>query len=185
MRTLIAWTGDSPGRDGLVDTPRRVIDAYAEMFAGYRRNAADELAPIFDAAAGYDDVVVVRGIPFSSHCEHHMLPFFGHVHVAYYPDGRAVGLSELGRAVDARALRLQTQERLTAEIAKAVDGALQPHGVAVLIEAEHQCMTLRGVRKPGALTTTTMFTGRFRDPAEQVRFLGMVGRGGAPSAPRR
>jgi GTP cyclohydrolase IA len=174
VRKLIAWTGDDPTRDGLVETPRRVIDAFAELFAGYGQSAPDQLVRTFEEIDGYDDAVVLRDIPFSSHCEHHMLPFFGHAHIAYYPDGRVVGLSKLARAVDVCALRLQTQERLTAEIARAVNDALKPRGVAILLEAEHQCMTLRGVRKPGALTTTTMFTGVFREPAEQVRFLRLI-----------
>jgi GTP cyclohydrolase IA len=174
VRKLIAWTGDDPTRDGLVETPRRVIDSFAEFFAGYGQNASEQLSRTFEEIDSYDDVVVVRGIPFSSHCEHHMLPFFGHAHLAYYPDGRFTGLSKLARAVDVCALRLQTQERLTAEIARAVEDALKPRGVAILIEAEHQCMTLRGVRKPGALTITKMFTGAFREPGEQIRFLSLI-----------
>ena len=173
VRKLIAWTGDDPARDGLIETLRRVIDAFAEFFAGYGQNAPDKLASAFEAIAN-DDVVVAGKIPFTSHCEHHMLPFFGHAHIAYYPDGRVVDLRQLARAIDICALRLQTQERLTAEIARAVDDALKPRGLAILLEAEHQCMTLRGVRKPGALTTTTMFTGVFREPAEQIRFLSLA-----------
>jgi GTP cyclohydrolase IA len=187
IRKLIAWTGDNPTRDGLIGTPRRVINAFGESFAGYRRNAADVFARACDEIESHDDVVVVRDIPFNSHCEHHMLPFFGHAHIAYYPDGRVMGLSKAAGAIDVFALRLQTQERLTAEIAHAVDDALKPRGVAVMLEAEHQCMTLRGVRKPGALTTTTAFTGVFKsDPAEQVRFLSLVRaeRGRRLSAPR-
>jgi GTP cyclohydrolase I len=178
VRTLIAWAGDDPKRDGLIDTPRRVVDAYEEFYAGYRQNAADALDRTFEDIDRYDDIVLVRDIPFSSHCEHHMVPFVGKAHVAYFPTDKVVGLSKLARVVDVFARRLQSQERLTSEIVAAVDEALKPRGVAVMIEAEHQCMTLRGVQKHGASTVTTQFTGVFRDdPTEQLRFMTLV-RGG-------
>jgi GTP cyclohydrolase I len=176
VRTLIAYAGDNPARSGLVDTPRRVLGAYEEFFAGYGENAAQWLERTFDDVGSYDDIVIVRDIPFFSHCEHHMVPFIGRAHVAYFPtDERVVGLSKLARVVDTFARRLQTQERLTSEIVGAIDEVLRPRGIAVMIEAEHQCMTLRGVHKHGASTVTTQFTGVFRDdPAEQQRFLTLV-----------
>jgi GTP cyclohydrolase I len=175
VRTLIAWAGDDPSREGLVDTPRRVLAAFEEFFAGYGQDPAAALDRTFEDVGSYDDLVLVRDIPFFSHCEHHMLPFVGKAHIAYFPTEEVVGLSKLARALDVFARRLQTQERLTADVVAAIDEALKPRGVAVLIEAEHQCMTLRGVLKPGASTVTTQFTGIFRDdPAEQQRFLGLV-----------
>lgn len=179
VRALIAWAGDNPNRDGLIDTPRRVVSAYEEFYAGYRENAAEALDRTFEDIDRYDDIVLVRDIPFYSHCEHHMVPFVGSAHVAYFPTDTVVGLSKLARVVDVFARRLQSQERLNAEIVAAVDEALKPRGVAVMIEAEHQCMTLRGVQKHGASTVTTQFTGVFRDdPAEQLRFMTLV-RGGS------
>ncbi len=176
VRTLIAWAGDDPQREGLVDTPRRVTEAYREFYAGYDQNPNDALDRTFEDVGDYDDVVLVRDIPFYSHCEHHMVPFIGKAHVAYYPtDGKVVGLSKLARVVEVFARRLQTQERLTGDIVAAIDEALKPRGIAVMIEAEHQCMTLRGVRAYGASTVTTQFTGAFRDePAEQIRFMTLV-----------
>lgn len=178
VRTLIAWAGDDATREGLVETPRRVLGAFEEFYAGYHENAADWLARTFEDVGTYDDIVIVRDIPFFSHCEHHMVPFVGSAHVAYFPTDRVVGLSKLARVVDTFSRRLQTQERLTSEIVGAIDEHLKPRGIAVMIEAEHQCMTLRGVHKHGASTVTTQFTGTFRDdPAEQQRFLSLV-RGG-------
>lgn len=175
VRTLIAFAGDNPERSGLVDTPRRVLGAFEEFFAGYSEDASGWLERTFDDVGSYDDVVIVRDIPFYSHCEHHMVPFIGRAHVAYFPTDRVVGLSKLARVVDTYARRLQTQERLTSEVLGAIDETLKPRGVAVMIEAEHQCMTLRGVHKHGASTVTTQFTGVFRDdPAEQQRFLALV-----------
>jgi GTP cyclohydrolase IA len=175
VRTLIAWAGDDPARPGLLETPQRVVDAYEEFYAGYRQNAEEPLDRTFEEIGTYDDVVVVRDIPFYSHCEHHMVPFIGKAHVAYYPTDKVVGLSKLARVVEVFARRLQTQERLTSEIVSAIDDALKPRGIAVMIEAEHQCMTLRGVRAHGASTVTTQFTGAFRDdPAEQIRFMTLV-----------
>lgn len=178
VRTLIAWAGDDPAREGLRDTPARVARAYGDLFSGYDGDAGEILSTVFEDVAGYDDLVLVKDIPFFSHCEHHMVPFFGHAHIAYYPSGGVVGLSKLARLVDLFARRLQTQETLTAQIAGAMEAHLAPRGVALLLEAEHMCMTMRGVQKPGASTLTTRFTGVFRaDAAEQQRFLGLVGSG--------
>jgi GTP cyclohydrolase I len=172
VRTLIAWAGDDPGREGLVDTPRRVVKAYEEFYAGYKGNPAEALARVFTDVEGYTDIVLVRDIPFFSHCEHHMAPFSGRAHVGYYPSEGAVGLSKLARIVDTFSRRLQTQEAMTAQIAEAIEEGLRPRGVAVMIEAEHSCMTMRGVMKTGSSTVTTQFTGIFRDdPNERMRFL--------------
>jgi GTP cyclohydrolase I len=175
VRTLIAWAGDDPARDGLKDTPGRVVSVYEEFYAGYRQRPADVLDRTFEDLGSYDDIVVVRDIPFYSHCEHHMVPFVGRAHVAYYPAEQVVGLSKLARIVDVFARRLQTQERLTGDIVAAIDEVLKPRGIAVMIEAEHQCMTLRGARAHGTNTVTTQFTGVFRDEAaEQMRFMALV-----------
>jgi GTP cyclohydrolase IA len=175
VRTLIRWAGDDPSREGLRDTPKRVVKAYEELYSGYGVDAQEVLAKVFEEVGGYDDMVVVRDIPFHSHCEHHMVPFVGRASIGYYPSEGVVGLSKLARVVDVFARRLQTQETMTAEIVGAVDEALKPRGVAVIIEAEHMCMSMRGVLKQGAMTVTTQFTGVFRDdPAEQARFLAMV-----------
>ena len=177
VRTLIAWAGDNPDREGLRDTPQRVAKAFEDFYAGYGQSPEDALDRTFEDLGGYDDIVLVRDIPFFSHCEHHMVPFVGKAHVAYYPGEKVVGLSKLARVVDIFARRLQTQERLTSQIVATIDESLKPRGIAVMIEAEHQCMTLRGVHKHGASTVTTQFTGVFRDdPAEQQRFLILVGR---------
>jgi GTP cyclohydrolase IA len=179
VRVLLRWTGDDPSREGLRDTPQRVVKAFEEFFSGYQEDAANVLSRVFEEVHGYDDVVLVRDIPFSSHCEHHMVPFFGMAHVAYYPsETGVVGLSKLARLVDVYAKRLQTQEALTAQIVGSIDRYLRPRGCAVMLEAQHLCMSMRGVRKHGADTVTTQFTGIFRDdPAEQARFLTML-RGG-------
>lgn len=174
IRTLIRWAGDDPSREGLLDTPQRVAKAYREFYKGYREDAADVLERVFGEVDGYKDMVLVRDIPFYSHCEHHMVPFVGKVHIGYYPSGGVVGLSKLARVVEVYARRLQTQETLTAQIAHAIERSLKPGGVAVLVEAEHMCMSMRGVQKQGSSTMTTQYTGRFRDPAEQVRFFTMV-----------
>jgi GTP cyclohydrolase I len=175
VRTLIAWAGDDPDREGLADTPRRVVKAYQDFYAGYGENPNEELARVFTEVEGYADMVVVRDITFYSHCEHHMAPFSGKAHVGYYPREGVVGLSKLARIVDMFSRRLQTQEALTAQIAGAIDEGLRSRGVAVMIEAEHSCMTMRGVKKHGASTVTTQFTGVFRDPNERLRFLTLVG----------
>lgn len=175
VRTLLAYAGEDPEREGLLDTPRRVAKSYRELFAGYNEEAADILNRVFEEVEGYDDMVLVRDIPFASHCEHHMVPFVGKAHVAYFPRDGVVGLSKIARLVDMYARRFQTQESMTAQIVEAMETHLKPRGVAVYIEAEHMCMSMRGVRKQGASTVTTRFTGLFRDePAEQVRFLSMA-----------
>jgi GTP cyclohydrolase IA len=175
VRTLIAWAGDDPNREGLVDTPRRVARAYEELFSGYGADPTKPLKRVFHEVSGYRDLVLVRDIPFVSHCEHHMAPFFGKAHIGYYPHGGVVGLSKLARIVDAFARRLQTQEALSAQIMAAIDGSLDTRGVAVMLEAEHTCMAMRGVRKQGASTVTTQFSGVFRDdPNEQTRFFNLL-----------
>jgi GTP cyclohydrolase IA len=175
VRTLIGWAGDDPDREGLKDTPRRVADAFEEYFSGYRLDPREVLSKTFDEAGGYDDLVMLRDIRVESHCEHHLAPFLGVAHVAYLPNGRILGISKIARVVEIFAKRLQTQETLTAQIADAIEQALQPRGVAVLIEAEHQCMSMRGVRQPGVKTITTRFTGALEDDASyRDRFLQMV-----------
>jgi len=177
VRTLICWAGDDPGREGLVDTPRRVVKAYEQLFEGYGKDPAHSLGRVFEEIGGYDDLVLVRDIPFFSHCEHHMVPFFGKAHVGYYSSSGAVGLSKLARVIDVFARRLQTQETMSAEIVAAIEETLRPRGVALMLEAEHMCMTMRGVQKAGASTVTTQFTGIFQDDAsEQIKFLTMLRR---------
>src|SRR5918997_2834429 len=178
VRTLIRWAGDDPQREGLQETPKRVAKAFKELYSGYKDDPAEVLNKIFAEVEGYDDLVLVRDIPFHSHCEHHMVPFFGMAHIAYYPTKGVVGLSKLARLVEVFARRLQTQETMTAQIAEALDEALRPRGVAVMLEAEHMCMSLRGVQKAGSSTITSQFTGLFKDePAEQVRFLTLLRHG--------
>ncbi|CCJ06315.1 GTP cyclohydrolase I FolE [Methylocystis sp. SC2] len=175
VRTLLRWAGDDPDREGLRDTPRRVVKAYEEFFSGYRESADEVLSKVFEEVEGYDDLVLVRDIPFTSHCEHHVVPFVGKTHIAYYPAGGVVGLSKLARLVEIFARRLQTQEAMTAQIAAAIDEALAPRGVAVMVEAEHMCMSMRGVMKQGSSTVTMQFSGVFRDdPAEQARFYTLL-----------
>jgi GTP cyclohydrolase I len=175
VQTLLAYIGENSSREGLVDTPRRFVEAWDELFQGYHQCPADVLNRTFGETAGYDDFVLIRNIPFTSHCEHHVMPFYGVAHVAYLPVGRVVGLSKLARLVDIFARRLQTQEHLTAQIAGAIEAVLQPRGVAVMIEAEHTCMSERGIGKDGALTLTTRFTGVFsKDKHEQERFVSQV-----------
>ncbi len=175
VSTLLAYIGENPAREGLLDTPRRVVEAYDELFQGYHLCPAEVLNRTFGETAGYDDFVLIRDISFHSHCEHHMMPFYGKAHIAYTPVDRVIGLSKLARLVDIFAHRLQTQEHLTAQIAGAIDTVLKPRGVAVLVEAEHTCMSVRGIAKQGASTMTTRFTGLFRNnPDEQNRFLSLV-----------
>jgi GTP cyclohydrolase I len=175
VRTLIAWAGDNPDREGLLDTPRRVVKAYEELFAGYRQDPSEHLSRVFDDVDGYKDLILIRDIPFISHCEHHIAPFIARAHIAYYPRLGVVGLSKLARIVDTFARRLQTQEALSSQIVNAIDGALNTRGVAVMIEAEHTCMSMRGVKKDGVSTVTTQFTGVFRSqPNEQTRFLTLL-----------
>lgn len=178
VRTLLAWAGDDPDREGLRDTPRRVVAAYESWFRGYGLDPAEALNRTFEDVAGYDDIVMLRDIDMNSHCEHHMIPFIGKAHVAYFPAEKVVGISKLARVVEIFSRRLQTQETMTAQIAEAINRALEPKGVAVMIEAVHQCMSLRGVQKPNVATITTQFTGLFKDdPSQQQRFLSLVQRG--------
>ena len=175
VRLLIRYAGDNPGREGLLDTPSRVVESYEEFFAGYGQDPIEVLGRTFEEVHGYDDLVMVRDIRLESHCEHHMLPILGVAHVAYLPQNRVVGISKLARVIDIFAKRLQTQETMTAQIAEAIDNALKPRGVAILIDALHQCMTTRGVHKPNASTITTRFTGIFAESADyRDRFLRMI-----------
>ena len=177
VRTLIRWAGDDPDREGLAGTPDRVVRSYEEFFAGYDQDPREMLRRTFEEVEGYDEVVVLRDIRVESHCEHHMVPIIGKVHVGYLPDKRVVGISKLARVVDAFASRLQIQEKLTAQIANTIEEVLQPRGVAVVIEAAHQCMTTRGVHKDGVTMVTSRMLGAFRDNGETRReFLTMIGR---------
>lgn len=176
VRTLIKWAGDDPAREGLSDTPSRVVRSYEEFFEGYAQCPRDILERTFEEVDGYDEIVLLRDIRFESHCEHHMAPIIGKAHVAYLPHRRIVGISKLARLVEVFARRLQIQERLTAQIANTIDNVMQPKGVAVVIEAAHQCMTTRGVHKPGVVMVTSRMLGAFRDNAATRReFLAMVG----------
>lgn len=179
VRTLIRWTGDDPGREGLRDTPGRVARAWQEFGDGYGQDPAAILERTFEEIAGYDEMVVLRDIGFESHCEHHMLPIIGRAHVAYLPRQRVVGISKLARVVEAFARRLQIQEKMTAEIADTIQAVLNPYGVAVVIEAVHHCMTTRGVRREGVAMVTSRMLGAFRkDPSTRREFLAMIGRTG-------
>lgn len=175
VRTLLAWAGDDPARAGLLATPGRVAEAYREYFSGYAANAHDELSATFEDTSGYDDMVLLKDIRFESHCEHHIAPFLGLAHVAYLPAGRIVGLSKLARVVEIYAKRLQTQENLTSEIASAIDTALKPRGVAIMMSAEHQCMSARSVKQPHVTTVTSKFIGAFEtDAALRERFVSII-----------
>lgn len=177
VRTLIRWAGDDPAREGLLDTPRRVVDAFREFFAGYDADPVEILRRTFEETDGYDEMVLLRDIRFESHCEHHLAPIIGRAHIAYLPHHRVVGISKLARIVDIYAKRLQIQEKMTAQIANAINDILEPLGVAVVIEAAHQCMTTRGVHKPGVVMTTSRMLGAFRDDQSTRReFLAMIGR---------
>ncbi len=180
VRTLIRWAGDDPDREGLVGTPDRVVRSYEEFFAGYDVDPREILRRTFEETEGYDEMVVLRDIRLESHCEHHMVPIIGRVHVAYLPDKRVVGISKLARVVEIYARRLQIQEKMTAQIANTIEEVLRPRGVAVVVEAAHQCMTTRGVHKAGVTMVTSRMIGAFRDGGETRReFLSMIGR---PSA---
>ena len=165
VRTLISWAGDDPSREGLIDTPNRVIRSYEEFFAGYASDPEEILNRSFEETAGYDDMVLLKNVNFESHCEHHMVPIIGVAHVAYIPNSRVVGISKLARIVEAFGKRLQIQERLTTQIANAVFKVLQPRGVGVIVEAQHQCMTTRGVKKPEVAMKTNCMLGCFKDDA--------------------
>lgn len=179
VRTLIAWAGDDPDREGLKDTPKRVVKAYKEFFKGYDEDPVAVLSRTFEEVGGYDDIVMLRDIDINSHCEHHMIPFIGRAHIAYFPTDKVVGISKLARVVEIYARRLQTQETMTAQIIEAINQSLNPKGAAVMIDAVHQCMSLRGVQKRNVATITTQFTGAFKeDPALQARFLELVRSGG-------
>jgi GTP cyclohydrolase I len=172
VRALIAYLGENPSREGLVGTPKRVVAALDELYRGYGEIPADALTRTFGETEPYEDFVLIRDIGFTSHCEHHMMPFYGKAHVAYRPVERVVGLSKIARLVDVYARRLQTQEHLTSQIATAIEEVLKPHGVAVMLEAEHTCMSVRGVAKQGVSTVTTRFVGSFRDNSDdQMRFV--------------
>ncbi len=179
VRVLLRWAGDDPGREGLVDTPNRVVRAYEEFFEGYGADPEDILRRTFEETDGYDEMVLLRDIRLESHCEHHMVPIIGKAHVAYLPDRRVVGISKLARVVEIYAKRLQIQEKMTAQIANAIDSVLEPKGVAVVIEAAHQCMTTRGIRKPGVTMVTSRMTGAFKENSDTRReFLHLIGQGG-------
>ncbi len=176
VRTLIRWAGDDPSREGLVDTPTRVVKAYREFFAGYEADPVEILQRTFEETDGYDEIVLLKDIRLESHCEHHMVPIIGVAHVAYLPHRRVVGISKLARVVEAYAKRLQIQEKLTAQVANTINEVLEPKGVAVVVEAAHQCMTTRGVSKPGVTMVTSRMLGAFRDdPTTRREFLAMIG----------
>ena len=175
VRTLISWAGDDPAREGLIETPKRVVKAYEEFFAGYDEDPDEVLGKTFEEVEGYDDMVMLRDIDLESHCEHHMVAILGKAHIAYVPTSKVVGISKLARVLEIYAKRLQTQETMTAQVADTINRVLAPKGVAILIEAKHQCMTTRGIKKPDVATITTQFTGVFKeDPNMERRFLSMI-----------
>jgi GTP cyclohydrolase IA len=175
VKTLLAYVGEDVKREGLLDTPRRMVKSWEAMFGGYNKSADDELDTVFEEVGGYQDIVLVRDIPFFSHCEHHIVPITGKAHIAYYPRKGVVGLSKLARVVDIFARRMQTQENLTAQVKNAIESKLNPRGLAILMEAEHMCMSMRGVQKQGVSTITTAFSGVFKeDPSEQARFMMLI-----------
>jgi GTP cyclohydrolase I len=179
VRTLLRWAGDEPTREGLRDTPKRVVDAYSEWFSGYTEDPEEYMRRTFEEVAGYDEMIVLRDIQFESFCEHHMAPIIGRAHVGYLPDGKVVGISKLARVVDAFAHRFQVQEKMTAQIATCISNVLQPRGVGVVVDAVHQCMTTRGVHKRGVSLITSQMLGAFRDDArtraEFLRFIDIDG----------
>jgi GTP cyclohydrolase I len=181
VRTLLRWAGDDPDREGLLGTPDRVVRAYEEWFAGYFEDPVEILKRTFEETDGYDEMVVLRDIRFESYCEHHVAPIIGIAHVGYLPDRRVVGISKLARIVEIYAKRLQIQEKMTAQIANAIAGVLMPRGVGVVIEATHQCMTTRGIHKPGVAMITSQMLGEFREnPATRREFLAMIGNSSGP-----
>ena len=176
VRVLLEWAGDDPTRDGLIDTPARVVRAYEEYFSGYNDDPKKILVRSFDETEGYDEIVVLKDIKFASHCEHHIAPILGKVHVAYLPNSRVVGISKLARLVETFGRRLQIQEKMTAQIANAINDVLNPRGVAVVIEAAHECMTTRGIDKPGVSMVTSTMLGAFRaDPSTRREFMSIIG----------
>lgn len=185
VRTLIRWAGDDPKREGLLETPGRVVRAYEEFFAGYHHDPNQVLARTFEEVDGYDEIIVLSDIRFESHCEHHMVPIIGKVHIGYLPDRRVVGISKLARLVEVYAKRLQIQEKMTAQIADALQDVLKPRGVAVVVEAAHQCMTTRGVHQSGVSMVTSRMVGAFRSDArtrrEFLSIIGLAGRGAMPN----
>ncbi len=175
VKTLIAWAGDNPEREGLKDTPKRVVKAYKEFFSGYGVDTTKILGKTFEEIEGYEEMVLLKNMRFESHCEHHMAPFIGVAHIAYLPNKKVVGISKIARLLDVFAKRLQTQETMTSQIAEALQNSLQPKGVAVFIDAEHQCMTTRGIHKPGTTTVTTAMIGEFKKNSElESKFLQMI-----------
>lgn len=175
VRTLIAWAGDNPHREGLIDTPKRVVEAFEDFFSGYKQNPAQILNKTFEEVDNYDDMVLLKNMRFESHCEHHMVPFIGIAHIAYIPNKKVVGISKIARLLDIFAKRLQTQETMTSQIADSIEKTLKPLGVAVYIEAEHQCMTSRGVHKVGTTTITKKMTGLFsKDEKIENNFFAMI-----------
>jgi GTP cyclohydrolase I len=179
VRTLLQWSGDDPDREGLRDTPSRVVRAYRDWFSGYLSDPADYLRRTFEEVEGYDEMIILRGIEFESHCEHHMAPIIGRAHVGYLPTNKVVGISKLARVVDGYCRRFQVQEKMTAQIARCIDDVLKPRGVGVVIDAAHQCMTTRGVHKRGVSMVTSKMVGAFRDDArtraEFLRFIDIDG----------
>jgi len=177
VRTLIAWAGDNPEREGLIDTPKRVVNAYEEFFEGYTQNPEDILSRTFEDVQGYDDIVLLKDMRLESHCEHHIVPIIGTAHIAYLPNERVVGISKIARLLDVYAKRLQTQETMTKQIADTIQKVLQPKGVAVLVDAKHQCMTTRGIHKTQTSTVTKSLKGCFKeDPIMEDRFLRLIGK---------
>ena len=175
VKTLISWAGDDPSREGLIETPKRVVKAYEEFFAGYEQDASKVLGKTFEDVNGYDDIVFLRDINIESHCEHHMVPIAGKAHVAYLPKDKVVGISKLARVIEIFAKRLQTQETMTMQIINTIDEALKPFGTAIMIDAKHQCMTTRGINKPNVSTVTTKFSGLFAEDTElRNRFMQLV-----------
>ena len=172
VKTLISWAGDDPSREGLIETPKRVVKAYEEFFSGYDQDPLEVLGKTFSDVKGYDDIVFLRDINIETHCEHHMVPILGKAHVAYLPNDKVVGISKLARVVEIFAKRLQTQETMTMQILHTIDEALEPYGTAVMIDAKHQCMTTRGINKPNVSTVTTKFSGSFaKDTELRERFI--------------
>ena len=175
VKTLISWAGDNPSREGLQETPKRVVKSYEEFYSGYEQDPEEILSKVFEEVEGYDEIIIVKDIRLESHCEHHMVPILGKAHVAYIPDQRVVGISKLARVVDLFAKRLQTQETMTAQIADTIDRVLKPKGVAIVIDAAHQCMSSRGVHKTETSTVTSRMLGAFREnPKSRMEFMNLI-----------